>query len=550
MAGRIRRGAVCTALSVLLLAACDADETAAPPVAGTPTPVPGSTAPTPTPTGERAGGTLRLAISEPDTLVPFDAVEPDDVMVVGALFEPLTRHAANGVPVPAAAASWSHDDDASEWTFVLRDDGAFHDGTPVTAADVAFAWTTAVTEGTAGFHLRDVVGYTELLHGQTDTFEGVEVVDELTLRVRLHAPQAQFPSVVANPALAPVPGEAWREDPEAFAEQPIGNGPFAAAEARVPGQFIRLQRAPEWAGPAVALDEILFRIMDPETAYVAFQQERLHMSPLPEGAVTDAVERYGESPDGYRGPGVLQGHTPVVYLLGFDVTQPPFDDVDVRRAITLAIDRERIAEEVLGGTVVPADALVAPAIGGQAGICERCRHDPEAAADLLADRELGSITFWFNRDGGHRPIAERVRADLAAVGLSPVVFHMPTFAEYLDVLEAGDAGFFRYGWRPEYPSADDVLRPLFHSEAVGDQNFMRYARDDVDALLDDLRASTTAGRRLFAARRAEDLILNRDQAVVPLLFYRHQHVVAERVEGLRLDPLGRVPFHEVRLRAE
>lgn len=541
---------------VLLLACSGPTDAAAPPVTPTPPTPPPVVTPgpdEPTPDAEGRGGTLRIGITEPASLLPFEAVEPDELLVVDALFDALTRYEANFVVSPSAAQSWTHDDDGATWTFTLREGATFHDGSPVTADDFAFTWNLAVREGAAGHHhLRGVAGYDALRRGAAASLSGVEAVDERTLRVQLSAPHADFPAVVGHPALAPVPRERFRADPERFTGQPVGNGPFAAAEERVPGQFIRLQRAPEWsnAGAPAALDEVLFQILDPEAAFVAFQQGRLQVSPLPEGAVEAAVEQFGASPDGYEGPGVLRGPTATVYFLAFNVTQPPYDDPDVRRAISLALDRQAIADSAAGGHAEPVDAFVPPVLGGRAGACETCRHDPAEARRLLRERDepVGSLTLWFNRDGGHRTVAEQVRRDLAAVGLAPVVFRSPAFDEYLEVLEGGEAGFFRYGWRPEYPLADDLLYPLFHSSQIEQHNYMRYASEDVDALLDDARESLGLARRRFLLRQAEDRIINRDQVVVPIMRFRHNHVVSEEVEGFRLDAMGNANLHRVTLR--
>jgi oligopeptide transport system substrate-binding protein len=533
---------------VLLLAACSPQ-----PAAQGPSPSPASTAPdpppptpTPTPTADH-GGALHIGIAEPQAIIPSEATEPDDLLVVDALFDSLTRYAHNFVPVPAAASAWSSNDDATEWTFALRTDATFHDGSPVTADDFAFSWNRAVRRGTAGFHLRDVDGYAALVRGDAATLRGVEAVDAHTLRVRLARPRGEFPAVVAHPALGPLPRARWEADPDGFRAEPVGNGPFAAAEAWVPGQYIRLRRAQTWGqgSEAARLDEVLFQIMDPETAFVAFQQGRLQISPLPEGAREPAVEQFGLSADGYEGPGVLHGATPAVYFLGFNVAEPPFDDPDVRRAISLAIDRERIVAAVEAGNVEPADALVGPTLGGRAGSCEACRHDPQEAAALLADRGVDEVALWFNAGGGHGVVAEQIRSDLRRAGIGTVVLRRVPFETYLGALESGAAELFRFGWRPEYPLADDLLTPLFHSGELGERNYMRYASEDVDALLDQARASPTSARRRFALGQAEEQIVNRDQVVVPLMRYRHNRVVAAEVEDFRLDALGYANLHEV-----
>lgn len=503
------------------------------------------------------GGTLRYGIGEPTAIVPPHAVSPDDLVVVDALFDALTTFDAGLSVIPAAAVSWSSDEDQRVWTFRLRAGARFHPlpsaptqpGPPVTAADVKFAWEQAV-RGPAGFRLELVEGYGALASGVAEQLAGVEATDPRTLVVRLAEPLSTFPAVVAHPSLAPVPRALWEADEEAFREQPVGNGPFRAAEAWVRGQFIRAQRVPDWANAArpASIDEVLFTSADPDAAYVAFQQGRLQVSPLPVGAVEAAVEQYGRSADGYHGSGVLLGATPTLYFLGFNAEHPPFDEPEIRRAVSLAVDRAALVEAV-GAHVEVADSLLGPSLpNGGAGSCEACVHDPRTARRIFAEHDVQRLRLSFNRDGGHLPIARAIRDDLARVG---VVLELSAQARdlrsYLEELADGDAGMFRYGWTPEHPVLDELLHPLFHSSQVDRRNYMRYAEDDVDALIDGARASPGALRRVFLSRRAEDLILNRDQAIVPLLHYRNTQVVDRRVRGYRLDAMGRPNLHEITL---
>jgi oligopeptide transport system substrate-binding protein len=542
-------------LVTAVLVACTPEAPPAP--APTPTP-------TATPTPDEAatgpsGGTLRYGIAEPTAIIPMDAVTEDDLLVVDALFDSLTTYDRNLGIIPGAAVAWSADDEQRVWTFRLREGARFHppagdpdgEGQPVTAADFAFAWSRAAAEGAAGFRLSMVEGYEEVARGERTAMSGVEAVDERTLRVTLAEPLGTFPAVVAHPSLAPLSQAAFLADEAVYREQPIGNGPFRAAEAWVRGQFIRAQRAPGWTNaPAPALlDEVLFQFGDPDTAYVAFQQGRLQISPLPQAAVPQAVAQYGESDDGYHGPGVLLGETPTLYFLGFNVEVAPYDDVEIRRAVSLAIDREALAATV-GEGVVPADSLLAASLpNGRAGTCEACVHDPQAAEAILAEQGVQRLRLWFNRDGGHLPVARRIREDLAEVG---VVLELQAQAgdlrTYLGELAEGGAGMFRFGWAPEHPVLDELLHPLFHSGQIGRRNYMRYAAADVDALIDEARAAPGALRRVFLSRRAEDLVLNRDQVIIPLLRYRHTQVVDERVQGYRLDAMGRANLAEVSLR--
>jgi ABC-type transport system substrate-binding protein len=502
---------------------------------------------------------LRYGIGEPTAIVPPDAVTLDDLVVVDALFDSLTAYDAGLYVQPAAAVAWQSDESQQVWTFRLREGARFHapqdqpdePGPPVRAADFKLAWEVAVARGAAGFHLELVEGYEEAATGVVPELSGVEAPDDLTLVVRLREPLSTFPALVAHPALGPLPEALWHADEAAFREQPVGNGPFRAAEDWVRGQFIRVQRFPEWRDEAhaPALDEVLFQIADPDSAYVAFQQGRLQVSPLPLGAVGQAIRQFGTSPDGYRGPGVLQGETPTLYLLGFNVTQPPFDDPEIRRAVSLAIDRDALVEEVDAHVSVAASITGSTLPHGRDDVCSACIHDPEAAEAIFDERDIERLRLWFNRDGGHEPVARRLRADLAEVGVV-LELQASDFADYLGHLERGDAGLFRYGWSPEHATLDEMLYPLFHSREIGVRNYMRYSDQEVDELLDGARSAQGSLRQLFHLRRVEDIVLERDQVVVPLMRYHHAHVVSDRVEGFRMDPLGRVNLAEVTLSLE
>jgi oligopeptide transport system substrate-binding protein len=183
---------------------------------------------------------------------------------------------------------------------------------------------------------------------------------------------------------------------------------------------------------------------------------------------------------------VITGPVPVLYFLGFNVQQDPFDDGEVRQAISMAIDRSRIVAEVLEGNIDIARAAVPPTVpGGRARTCAACQHDPDAARDVFEERGIDQITLWFNRDGGHEPIAQRIREDLGAVGVR-VVWRTEEFADYLQALERGEANLYRFGWAPDYPTLDESLYPLFHSQSVpqnGGHNYGRYADAEVDDLL-------------------------------------------------------------------
>jgi peptide/nickel transport system substrate-binding protein/oligopeptide transport system substrate-binding protein len=250
-------------------------------------------------------------------------------------------------------------------------------------------------------------------------------------------------------------------------------------------------------------------------------------------------------------------------MLAFDVTIPPYDNLDVRRGISMAINREAIRQHNLEGNLSVARAVVPqPIAGARDAPCAGCVYDPAEARRLLGAAGVGLVTLAFNRDGGHERIAEAVRDDLRNVGVGLQYRRGPrdgTFGQYVDALAAGGVGLFRFGSAPDHPTMGAVLYDLFHSSRIpgpGDLggltaahlNYMRYANPEVDALLDEARAESDQTQQRSLYQRVERLVLE-DQVVVPLFTYRHAAVSSERVEGLRYGPMGLLNLVEISVAA-
>lgn len=513
--------------------------------AGTASPSPSASAPAP-------ATTFRYGAREPSAILPGDVMEPDGLVITDTLFDSLTTWETDGAVGDAAATTWFADRESRVWTFSLRPQATWSDDarTPVTAADFVFAWTRTVAERRAGgYHLDEVEGYDELVAGTTTTLAGVTAVDERTLEVRLRSPFADFPAVVAHPGLGPLLQSRFLADPDGYARAPLGNGPFVT-QSWQPGGFLRATRSAGWRnGPAPALDEVVFQFGEAEDAFIAFQQDRFDYAPLPTGALEDARERYGRATEGGRGPGVLDGPAPQLYFLGMDMSSEPFDRVEVRRALSLALDREAIAGAVREGNTDPALGAVPRVIpGARARPCDYCRYDPDTARELFAEAGVTQVELWFNREGGHEQIASLVADQLAEVGvrLRSRTPRAPgdgasALEAYLAQLRDGATPLFRFGWTMDYPLLDDGLRPLFASavaNAQGAANYGPYANPEVDGLLAQARGTRNAAERQRLYQAAEDTAIDGDQAIIPLLHFRHAAVVGERFEGFVLSPFG------------
>jgi oligopeptide transport system substrate-binding protein len=548
---------VLVATLALLAGACRSE--------GTPDGAPSATSPSPTAgagappaAADDLGGSLRFGLgADPAAIDPRFVADPEGRLVVDAVFDSLVRLDSRLAPRASAATSWDVSADATEFTFHLDAGATFHDGTPVTARDFVRAFDR-IASGTAeprsflAHRLEAVVGFDEA-QATGASLAGLEVVDDTTLVIRLRYPFAEFPEVLADPSLAPVPAVA-DEDPAAFAERPVGNGPFQLAEPWQHDQFIRLARAAPVQAGGPLLDEVVFQIYsdDPnrEVQYADLEEGQLHVAEVPVARLTQAVEEFGISDDGVTGPGVLDGITGTVYYYGFNTAQPPFDEPDVRRAVAALVDRDRIVETVTRDTRRAADAIVPPSIpGSQSDACSTCAYDPERARELLADRELfvdaepEPIRITHNRGRTHTAIASAVARELEAVGFTVEVEALD-LQPYVQRLREGDVGIFRLGWEADYPSPGAYLHPLFSTEQVGQDNVTRFSDPEIDELLAAARGERDEAVRHERYQEVERRIL--DAAVVtPLMFYEHGRVVAPDVRGLAYSPLGTVDLTRV-----
>lgn len=356
------------------------------------------------------GGTLRWALgADPTSLDPARIVTREDEVVVDALFDSLTALGPDLEPLPALAESWTSTEDATTWRFVLDDGARWSDGSRVVADDVVRG-LQRVADGTAptpSLHaglLSSVSGFVPAQQGAP--LSGVVGVDERTVEIQLVRPEPALPVHLAHPALAPIPPMVI-DDPAGFGESPVGNGPFVLGDPWLRNQFLRLVPAPDHPRPP-ALDELVFRV------YADDVSGDLRWGDLVAGQVQVSdvpLTRRDEVGDAL-GTGALSDHlVDVTTLLLVAADQEVTDDVRVRRAISLLVDREATAART-NGARVPAATLVPPSFPGVVQVpCRWCRHDPATARTLVEaatappptsrgrNRDVGSSTGGPDGDG-------------------------------------------------------------------------------------------------------------------------------------------------------
>ena len=399
------------------------------------------------------------------------------------------------------------------------------DDTTTTEAAQEETTTTAgeATTTTAG----ETTETTEAAQPADGQLAGLTVVDENTFTVELTEANADFPISTYYAAYFPLPDVAF-EDPVAFEESPIGNGPFMMDGVWEHDVRIPTKAYPDYPGDDGAkIDKLEFTIIQDEaTAYneaLAGGIDVLDVVP------TDNLPTYqADFPDSSAEFSVTSFN-----YLGFPAYLPQFTK-EHRQALSMAVDREAITEAIFLGGRDPAASTIPPSLGGRDFVCDSWTYNPEMAKELWdAAGDPGEIIVWFNTGGGHEAWVEAVSnfwGENLGIDTSAIKFETLEFSEYLPVIDAQEiTGPFRLGWGMDYPSPLNFLEPLYASynaAPVGSNNTI-YNNPDFDQALADGKAKVAASGNLadglpdyFAA---EDILCD-DAQVMPMFFGKAQTV--------------------------
>jgi ABC-type transport system substrate-binding protein len=403
------------------------------------------------------------------------------------------------------------------------------------------ATTTVAAEDTTT--TEEVVDTGETTVPEVTTLSGLRIIDDLTFEVELITADPEFPLRLAYAAYFPLPA-AFFDDPDAYEEAPIGNGPFMMEGVWNHDQNIMLQAWDEYPGSnAAQVGQIEFVIFaDMATAYNEALAGDLDVV---DTVLPDFLEVYQDDFPGRFGEALTTGFG----YLGFPTYVEEYTK-DVRQALTMAVDVDAVVETVFQGARDPAHSVIPSNLAGARDfVCDSWSYDPTAAKALWdAADQPEEIVVWFNSGSGHELWIEAVVnqwGENLGIDTATVQFEPMEWSEYLPVLdEQGATGPFRLGWGMDYPSPYNFLHPLFASEstpATGGSNNTFYDNPDFDAALE-------AGVEAFAAsgeladgipfyQQAEDILCD-DAQVLPVYFSKSQYVWNEGVDDITLDAFG------------
>ena len=452
--------------------------------------------------------TLRLVGAEPRTLDPALVEDAVSAEYVVQIFGGLVTLDESLRVVPDAAASWDVSPDGRTYTFFLREDVRFHSGRRVTAADFKYSLERACDPRTgstvAGTYLGDIVGASEMIAGHAQHISGVQVVDENTLRISIDAPKAYFLAKLTYSTAFVVD----RENVESadWLKRPYGTGPFKFEDRN--NQRIVLVRNEHYHRQGPELQRVAYSLSSgsPVTMY---ENGELDIAAVGPGDVERVLDP--TNPLNAELSMVPQLNT---QYLGFDVTQEPFDDVKVRQAFGLAVDRQKITDVVWKGMRLPAEGIVPPGMPGYEREQPLLDYDPQRARRLISESQYGDVSRFpvvTLSIGGSSVEMDRVTAAIVAM-------YRENLGIEIDVERSADIladrpQFFSLGWIADYPDPEDFLDILFHSSSP--LNHMNYANSSVDRLLEEARVEQDPQRRMLLYTKAEELIVS-DTPWVPL----------------------------------
>ena len=517
-------------------------------------------------TGASADGfTVQLG-PNPETLDPALNSSVDGANTIITTFEPLLLIDENNEVVPGQADLPEVSDDGLTWTFHMRDGLKWSDGSDLTAADFEYSFKRLASPDTAAPYAETVVGmidgYQEAIgnpdeDGNTTTDPDWDALnvhaseDGKTLTVQLSYPCSYFDKLASFVATSPVQqatveanGDAWCTEPDTY----VCNGPYMITEW-TPSERIVLSKNPYyvggWDSSKIVSDTItLLLLEDSSASYAAYNSGEAQ---LVKDVPTDEIPSLTRAEDG--GDFYLD-EIMGTYYISLNDQEEPFTDVRVRKALSLAIDRDYVANTIMQGIYTPAAALVGPGIvdengyfmdnanGGEPYISDDYEANLEEAKSLLAEagypdgEGFPTITYSANDSGYHIPVAEYLQQAWGELGITMNIDKVE-WSSFIPMRRAGDYDISRNGWVMDYNDPSNMLE-LFTTN--NGNNDGKYANPEFDQVIEDSRVAdkTTHFEKLH---EAEDILMN-DAACIPVAYYNDFWLQSPSLKGTWHSPYG------------
>ena len=501
---------------------------------------------------EEAVKELKVQVGpNPETLDPALNSAVDGANTILHAFEGLLVVDQDGQLAPGCAETWESSEDGLTWTFHLRDGLKWSDGSDLTANDFVYSWQRICDPEVAAPYadtvLNMVKGFDEAMAGDTAAL-AVSAPDDKTFVVELSAPCTYFGSLAAFATMMPVQqatieanGDAWATAPETY----VSNGPFYMTEW-VQGSHITFDKNPNyWNADAIKLDKLTFQLIeDPNAAYSAYQNGEVMMI---KDVPTEEIPSLAGNDEFHVEP--IIG----TYYLNLNCDKDMFKDPRVRKAMSLAIDRNYVAGTLMQGTYSPAGNFMGPgwkdtdgsdfmanANGGATYIDnDNYEANLEEAKALMAEagypngEGFPEITYSTNDSGYHKVVAEYLQKAWGELGIN-VKVDIVEWASFTPMRRNGEYEAARNGWVGDYDDPSNMIELLYSTNGNNDG---KYNNPDFDAQIDISRTTIDPAERSAALHKAEDILME-DAGCIPVAYYNDFWLQSPAIEGSWHSPYG------------
>lgn len=505
----------------------------------------------PDPNAKSGGGIVVTYKDDVATLDPAIGYDWQNWSMIKSLFDGLMDYVPGTTQLrPGLASSYDISQDGTVFTFHLRSGVKFHNGREMTAKDVKYSLdrvTNPKTQSPGAGFLGSIKGYDAMADGSSSSLEGVKVIDPLTVEVTLSRPDATFLHVMALNFASIVPKEAVDAAGADFGKSPVGTGAFKLAEWTIGQRLVFAKNTDYWRPGVPYLDQVTFEVgQEPIVALLRLQNGEVD---VPGDGIPPAKFREVMGDPAQASRVVVGGQLQTGYVT-MNVKMPPFDKVEVRRAVNMAINKDRIVQ-IINGRAVPANQPLPPSMPGYTKDYKGYPYDPAGAKALLKKVGLGNgfntELFVMNTDPNPR-IAQAIQQDLAGIGISASIKSLAQANVIAAGGEPDQAPMIWSGgmaWIADFPDPSNFYGPILGCAGAvpGGWNWSWYCNEALDAKAteaDSITDPAKVGERMKKWSDVYMAVMN-DAPWVPIFNEQRYTMKSARMGGadaLYVDPVS------------
>lgn len=507
-----------------------------------------ATTPNPTAISTTApgSGVLKLSDMDPTTLDPAIASESTSSQYILLIYSGLLKLDDKLEPVGDIAESWTADAAGTTYVFKIRHDVKFQNGHAVTANDFKYSWERAANPAnrsqTAATYLGDIVGVSDVLSGRASTIKGVVVKDDYTLQVTIDTPKSYFLYKLSYPTTFVVDQSSIGKSADWWRSPNNGTGPFKLSQW-TPQKSLTLSRNEAYYGnlPRISGIEYSFYSGMPMDLYETGDIDIT-------GVSTAYIDAVMDQNGPFYNDLTISSDLSLSYI-GFNCSQPPFDDVNIRKAFSQAIDKDKIIRLVYRSMEKKANGILPPGMPGYNPQVKGIEFNAEQAKALIKASKYGDVanlppvtlTTYGYGGGVGQLIQALVYQWQENLGVTVNVRQLDSDRYFYNTRSEIDQ-LYIMGWSADYPHPQDFLDILFGSNT--DYNYGGYSNQQADSIIRAANESTDTQASFALYQKAEQMIVD-DAACVPLTFGMNYSLVKNYVKNYKVSPLGFAQLQDI-----